>query len=173
MTFDQLTGAIVEFVRAHQAWAPLIVGALAFGESLAVVSLLIPATVILLGIGAVIGGVGLDFWPIWGGAALGAVLGDWVSYELGRHYGDRIRHSWPLNKQEAMVARGEEYIRRWGVGGVFVGRFFGPLRAIVPLIAGVFEMPRLPFQLANVASGLIWAFLMLAPGAGLLDLLKG
>ena len=173
MTFDQLTGTLVDFVRAHQAWAPLIVGALAFGESLAVLSLLIPATVMLLAIGGIIGGIGLDFWPIWGGAVVGAFLGDWVSYEVGRHYGDAIRHSWPLNKQEAMVARGEDYIRRWGVGGVFVGRFFGPLRAIVPLVAGVFEMSRGLFQLANFASALLWAFLMLAPGAGLLEWLRG
>ena len=52
MDLDILTTMLLDFVRAHQGWAPLIVGALAFAESLAVVSLLVPSTVLLLGIGA-------------------------------------------------------------------------------------------------------------------------
>src|SRR4051812_42296875 len=68
--------------RAHQAWAPVIVAVLAFCESLAFLSLLAPATVMLVGIGSLIGATGLDFWPVWLGAAVGASLGDWVSYEV-------------------------------------------------------------------------------------------
>ncbi|HET9244639.1 MAG TPA: DedA family protein, partial [Xanthobacteraceae bacterium] len=34
---------VVEFVRVHEAWAAPVVFALAFGESLAFISLLIPA----------------------------------------------------------------------------------------------------------------------------------
>ena len=67
-----------------------------------------------------------------------------------------------------MMARGEAVCRRWGAWGIFAGRFFGPARAVVPLVAGIFRLPRLPFQLANVASALVWAFVLLAPGAGLL-----
>ena len=173
MNFEQLTASTVDFVRANQGWAPLIVGLLAFGESLALISLLIPATVLLLAIGAVIGGAGLDFWPIWTAAVVGAFLGDWVSYEVARHYGDAIKHSWPLNRQTALVDRAEAMIRKYGVWGIFIGRFFGPLRALVPLVAGIFEMARLPFQAANLASALIWATGMLAPGAGLMEWLRG
>jgi membrane protein DedA with SNARE-associated domain len=36
-----------------------------------------------------------------------------------------------------------------GLLGIFVGRFSGPLRASVPLIAGILNMPYLPFQIAN------------------------
>jgi membrane protein DedA with SNARE-associated domain len=43
----------------------------------------------------------------------------------------------------------------------------------VPLVAGIFDMPRLRFQLANVASALIWAVGILAPGAGLLEWWRG
>ena len=71
---------VLDFIRTHQAWAPPIVFALAFAESLAFVALLVPATVILWGVGALIGAAGLEFWPIWFAAAVGAALGDWVSY---------------------------------------------------------------------------------------------
>lgn len=172
MNLEQMSQPILDFVRQNQGWAPFIVAALAFGESLAVISALLPATVILLGIGALIGGAGLDFWPIWMGAAVGAILGDWVSYEVARWVGPTLQHSWPLNRQPELMARTEALTKKYGAWGVFIGRFFGPLRALVPLVAGIFEMPRSTFQLANVASALLWATVLLAPGAGLLEFLK-
>ena len=173
MNLEQITASVLDFVRANQGWAPVIVGILAFGESLAVLSVLIPATVILVGIGALIGGAGLSFWPIWTGAVVGAFLGDWVSYEVSRWIGPSLQQSWPMNKRPDLMARTEELMKRWGAWGVFVGRFFGPLRALVPLVAGIFEMPRLRFQLANAASAVVWATGLLLPGAGLMGWLKG
>jgi membrane protein DedA with SNARE-associated domain len=38
----------------------------------------------------------------------------------------------------------------------FVGRFFGPLRCIMPLVAGVCEMKQIPFQIANLSSAALW-----------------
>ncbi len=169
MTFDQITISVVDFVRTNQGWAPFIVGALAFGESLAIVSVFIPATVMLVGIGALIGAAGLSFLPIWLGAVAGAFLGDWLSYEVSRHFGRSIQTSWPLNKRPDLMARTEALMHRHGAWGVFLGRFFGPLRALVPLVAGIFEMPRLRFQFANLASALVWATVVLAPGAGLME----
>jgi membrane protein DedA with SNARE-associated domain len=54
-----------------------------------------------------------------------------------------------------------------------VGRFFGPLRAVVPLIAGVFGMNFLLFQMVNISSAMVWAFMMLAPGAALVRQVMG
>jgi membrane protein DedA with SNARE-associated domain len=178
MTFDSITTAVIEFVRDHQAWAGPIVAVLAFCESLALVSLFVPATVILVGIGALLGSAGLglahsQFWVICLAAALGAALGDWVSYEVGRYFDEPAKRVWPLNKRPDLVARAEKFIQRFGAWGIFLGRFFGPVRALVPLVAGIFDMPRLRFQLANVASALIWAVGILAPGAGLFGWLRG
>jgi membrane protein DedA with SNARE-associated domain len=63
-----------------------------------------------------------------------------------------------------MVERGEQFFLRWGLWSVFIGRFFGPVRAVIPLIAGTFAMPALPFQIANVTSAVLWGFVLLAPG---------
>jgi membrane protein DedA with SNARE-associated domain len=167
MDIEGLKTTVVEFVRLHQGWAPFIVAVLAFCESLAIVSLFVPATVMLLAIGGMIGGMGLSFWPIWAGAALGAAFGDWLSYEVGRYLEKGTHHVWPLSRYPQMIEKGEDFTRKYGVWAIFLGRFFGPARAFVPLVAGIFEMPRVPFQIANFASALIWAFLMLAPGTGL------
>lgn len=164
MDIEALKTTTVEFVRANQAWAPFIAGGLAFGESLAVISFFVPATVLLLAIGALAGGADLGFWPLWLGAALGASLGDWLSYEVGRYLENGAHHTWPLNRYPDLIRKGEDFCRRWGVWAIFLGRFFGPARAFVPLVAGVFEMPRGPFQLANVGSALLWAYLLLTVG---------
>ncbi|PWJ85691.1 membrane protein DedA with SNARE-associated domain [Pseudaminobacter salicylatoxidans] len=155
---------IIGFTRNNAGWAPYIVFALAFAESVALVSLILPAWGILVGIGALIGASEIEFWPIWLGAAFGAIVGDWVSYLFGFHFKDSATRVWPLSRYPHMLERGHVFFHRWGPWSVFVGRFFGPLRAIVPLLAGIFEMRALHFQLANIASALIWAFVLLVPG---------
>ncbi len=159
-----ITETILTFIKLHEVWAIPIVGLLAFGESLAFISLLLPATVILLGLGAVIGGAGLAFWPLWAAAAIGAILGDWLSFWLGQHYGDAITRLWPLSRHPTLIPRGRAFFEKWGIAGVFFGRFFGPFRAAVPLVAGMCAMRALHFQAANIASGLVWAMGILAPG---------
>lgn len=165
MTLNDAINTITEFVRDHQVWAAPIVFLLAFGESLAFLSLLLPATVILLGLGALIGESGIPFWPIWGAAVVGAFFGDWLSYWFGAHYQDRVGSFWPLSRHPQLMVRGHAFFERWGILGIFFGRFLGPLRAVVPLVAGICGMPQRYFQLANFTSALVWAFGILAPGA--------
>ena len=164
---------VLDVLRANQSWGVPIVFLLAFGESMAILSLLLPATVILFGVGAIIGAGGMDFWPIWAAAFVGAALGDWVSYWLGYHFHEPIARMWPMSKHPDLIPRAHALFAKWGVVGVFIGRFFGPLRAIVPLVAGASHMPRLPFQLANWSSALVWATGILAPGAFGVGWLKG
>jgi membrane protein DedA with SNARE-associated domain len=159
-----LHGTILAFIREHESWAAPVVFILAFGESLAFISLLLPATAILFGAGGLIGATGIGFWPIWLAAALGAAVGDWVSYWLGFHYKHGIARLWPLSRNPALLPRGEAFFRKWGVAGIFLGRFFGPLRSAVPLVAGICAMPLLRFQIANVASAVVWATGILMPG---------
>jgi membrane protein DedA with SNARE-associated domain len=164
MTLQETADAVSAFVRQHQAWGPPLAFVLAFGESLAFISLLLPATVILLGLGALIGQSGIAFWPIWVGAALGAVFGDWLSYWIGYKFKDRVARMWPMSRHPDLLWAGRVFFLRWGAGAVFIGRFFGPLRASVPIVAGIFAMPPTIFQLVNVASALVWATGVLAPG---------
>ncbi|HEY0420614.1 MAG TPA: DedA family protein [Acetobacteraceae bacterium] len=161
---ESLVQATLDFIRDHQAWVAPIVLVLAFGESLAFISLLLPATAILFATGGLMAAAGIDFWPVWAAAALGAFLGDWLSYWLGYHFRERISTIWPLSRQPHLLARGHAFFQKWGLAGIFMGRFFGPLRAAVPLVAGICTMPQHHFQLANAASALVWAAGILAPG---------
>lgn len=164
MTFEEMTRGLAEFVRDHQMWAMPVVFTLAFAESLAFLSLIIPAWGALVSIGALIGVSGISFWPIWLAAGLGAAFGDWFSYWIGYKFHDRIAHMWPMSSFPDMLPRAERFMKKWGVPGVFIGRFSGPLRATVPLVAGVVEMPYWHFQFANFTSAFVWSGILMAPG---------
>ena len=160
--------AILAFVRDHKAWAPLVVCVLAFGESLAFVSLLLPFFVILVAIGALFGASGgIDFWSILVGAAVGAALGDWLSYWLGYHYHEQIGKMWPLKNYPDLLPKGHAFFERFGPWAIVIGRFSGPLRASVPIVAGVLRMPQTTFQIANWSSAFLWAGVLLKFGDGL------
>jgi membrane protein DedA with SNARE-associated domain len=47
---------------------------------------------------------------------------------------------------------------------VAIGRFFGPIRAVIPLAAGLMQMPSIRFWVANVASALVWAPMLVFAG---------
>ena len=167
MSLDQFTQTVLDFVRTNQGWAPFVAAGLAFGESLVFLSLLFPATVILVAMGALIGASGVSFLPIVIGAGLGAALGDWVSYWLGLKFETTIARMWPLSRLPDLIPRGHAFVEKYGFYAVFFGRFFGPLRASVPLAAGILEMPWWPFQIANFASAFIWAAMLLILGDGI------
>ena len=162
--FEEHVQPLVDFIRAHQAWAAPIVFALAFAESLAFVSLLIPAWGALVLICTVVQAGGLNFWPIWIAGSVGAALGDWLSYWIGRKLEHSVQHVWPLSRYPDLIPKGEAFIARWGALGIFIGRFSGPLRAIVPLVAGIFEMPFWRFQIANFSSAFVWAAILILLG---------
>jgi len=159
-----VTQQVVEFVQTHETWAAPIIGVLAFGESLAFISLLLPAWAMLVALGALIGQSGINFWPIWVTGAMGAALGDWLSYWVGTKLGPAVAHVWPLSRHPGLLPRGEAFVTRWGALGIFIGRFSGPLRASVPLVAGIFLMPYWRFQTANFVSAFVWVAILLTLG---------
>jgi membrane protein DedA with SNARE-associated domain len=163
MSIAEYAHQVVDFVKANEAWAVPVVFALAFGESLAFVSLVLPSTLILIGIGGLIGASGIDFWPLWFAAGIGGTIGYALSYWAGAYFKESITRFWPFSRHPELLPRGEQFFKKYGVFAVFLGHFFGPVRAVVPVVAGMYSMPQLQYQLANVASAFLWATSVLAP----------
>jgi undecaprenyl-diphosphatase len=155
---------LIGLLAAHPRAALAIVFAAAFLESLALVGSVIPGSTIVFASGILAGLHVLDPWYAGAFAVAGAIAGDAASYELGRHRRDAMLSMWPLSKNPALVARGQAYFERGGAKAVMLGRFLGPLRAIVPLVAGMACMPPAHFYAVNVLSALGWAAVHLAPG---------
>jgi membrane protein DedA with SNARE-associated domain len=94
------------------------------------------------------------------GAALGDAVSDWIGRQLGPK---TMRHAM-FRPHRRKIARTRLFTRKYGSASIYIGRFFGPLRAFVPIAAGMLRMPSGRFQLANVLSAAIWVPAMLAPG---------
>jgi undecaprenyl-diphosphatase len=136
----------------------------AFLESLAVVGTVVPGSSIVFAAGILAGLHALDPWLAAACAIAGAILGDAASYELGRLHRDAIVSRWPLRGHPDLVARGQAYFAKGGAKAIALGRFLGPLRAIVPLVAGMARMPAAHFYAVNVLSAVAWAAAHLVPG---------
>src|ERR1700737_4982747 len=154
---DHLVQPTLDFIAAHSGWAVAIMFVTAFGESFAFVSLLFPGTSLLIAAGTLMAAGSLPYFPILAGAVIGAVLGDTVSFWIGHRFGGGIARVWPFTRSPHLLPSGIRFFARHGGKSVFIGRFLGPLRAVVPLAAGVMRMRRDAFWFANVTSALLWA----------------
>jgi membrane protein DedA with SNARE-associated domain len=158
--FDQL----LVWINTHPQHAGWVIFLVALAESLAIVGILVPGVVILLGAGTLIGNGTLDFWPMMVWAVAGAIIGDAISFQLGRHFESASKHLSCFEKHPEHLKKGHAFFGKWGELSVIIGRFFGPIRAIIPLIAGLMGMKPVRFYAANIFSALLWAPAYLAPG---------
>jgi membrane protein DedA with SNARE-associated domain len=161
---ENLAQPLLEFIKAHQSWAIAIMFITAFGESFAFLSLLFPGTTLLIAAGTLVKSGTLPLLPVMVGAIVGAVLGDTVSYWIGRKFGGGIARLWPFSRNTDLLPSGIRFFERHGGKSVCIGRFFGPVRAVIPLAAGIMHMPRGRFWVANVGSAVVWAPMLLLAG---------
>jgi len=154
----------LQWVTLNPVTAYMSIFLIALSESLALVGLLIPGTMLMVGIGAVVATGALSLKITLLVAMTGAVAGDSISYWLGRHYHQGLKKLWPFRKYPQMLIRGEEFFQKHGGKSVLLGRFVGPVRPIIPVIAGMLDMPAGRFVLVNILSAVGWAFAYLIPG---------
>jgi membrane protein DedA with SNARE-associated domain len=156
--FDTVIDGTLAFVRDNRDWAFWISLVFAMGETTPVISILLPSTAILLGIGALVASGELSLFPIWAGAAIGALIGSNLSYLLGWVVGPKLTQTRVLNRHAGLVEKGEAAFRRWGPLAIIVGHFFGPLRAVVFLMAGMARVKVPVFLAVNFVGCLAWAY---------------
>ena len=156
---EAMIDAVLAFVRDNREWAFWIALVFAFGENLAFLSIVIPSTAILLGVGALVASGQLSMFPIWAGASIGALLGSMISYWIGWHYGQHILSAWPFRNHPDFIEKGNAAFRRWGAFAVTIEHFFGPLRAVVFVMAGISRMSVPVFLVVNFIGCLAWAYL--------------
>lgn len=155
---------IVHWLHLHPHWAGIFTFLISFGESLAIIGTIVPGTVTMTAIGVLIGSGVIPMYSTFAWAVLGAVAGDSGSYFLGYYYHMQIIEYWPFRKYPNIITKGKSFFILHGGKSVFFGRFIGPIRAIIPVIAGIMHMPNSRFLLANVSSAFFWALLYIAPG---------
>jgi membrane protein DedA with SNARE-associated domain len=153
-----------EFISTNREWAAPILGLLTFLESMAFIGGFFPATALMVLAGGLIAAGVLDPVSVLAWCIAGATIGDAVSYWIGRKIGPRAWRNRFLKPHRRTAARARLFFRKYGSASIYLCRFLGPVRAFVPLIAGMTKMNHRRFQVANIGSALVWVPVMIAPG---------
>ncbi|MBB3140106.1 bifunctional DedA family/phosphatase PAP2 family protein [Halomonas organivorans] len=142
----------------------LLIVIIALVESLALVGLLVPGVVLITATASMAGHQQIAVAAVMGAAFLGAIVGDGLSFWLGYTQRERVTGMWPLSRYPEWLSQGARFFHRHGSLSVFLGRFVGPVRPVVPLIAGMMHMPPRRFTWANLLSAALWAPAYVLPG---------
>ena len=137
----------------------------AFGEAAAFIGFVLPGETSLL-----IGGVLAHekVWPLWLFlicAIIGAIAGDSVGYEVGKHFGPRIE----VSRLGRLVgakrwALAQHIFDKYHGGAIFFGRAQALLRALVPALAGMNKVPYRTFLKWNAAGGIVFSTVVVVLG---------
>ncbi len=143
----------IEHLGVFGYWLVLIISLL---ESLAFVGIIFPGSVLVVAVGFLSAHGYFDIGDLIWFAAIGAIIGDGVSYYMGTKGTKLFRNENKILKL-SHLDRGKLFFKKHGNKSVFLGRFIGPIRSIVPFIAGLSKMDKLSFLFWNIASAFLWA----------------
>jgi undecaprenyl-diphosphatase len=155
---------IPEWLNQNPEWFLLTVFLTAFSESLAIIGLIMPGAFLMFALMIMAGNQDLGLWAILWWSFVGAVAGDAISFYFGRVFKHRIPGWWPFKNNPKWLEQGEQFFFHHGGKSIFIGRFVGPVRPIIPMVAGMMSMPANRFLMINIISAVGWAICYVLPG---------
>lgn len=164
MNLSAYAQPLINFLHLHPHSAGIITFFIVFCEAMAVIGVIIPGSITMTAIGVLVGSNVIPAGSTFAWAIAGAILGDEISYLLGVYYQDRLHRIWPFKKHPQLLEKSEVFFKKHGGKSVFLGRFIGPMRAMMPMVAGMFKMPQGRFLVAAVPSAAMWAVGYIIPG---------
>jgi membrane protein DedA with SNARE-associated domain len=148
---------IVGLVTLHPIAALGLVFLAAIIEAVAVLGILIPGTPILMAVAGAAAMAGQSMLPFLALSIVGAVIGDFLSFWVGKRFSFRLRRVWPFASRPELMRNAVDFFERYGFYSVALCRFVPILRSTVPLVAGMAGMRQRRFVIANVTSAFVWA----------------
>lgn len=155
---------LLSFIGLHPNLAIAAAFLVSMGEALPIVGLFSPSTVVLVGIGGLIGLGKVSFWPAFIATILGAAIGDAISYWTGRIYKERLVEIWPFSHHQGLLTAGQRHFTRRGGMSIVIGRFVPGIKPVVSGVAGMMGMGAFRFTVLNILSAIAWAAVHILPG---------
>lgn len=99
-------------------------------------------------------------------AALGAMIGNFIAFWMGKHWGRHIietyGHYISFTKTDQQLM--ESQLQKNGFWYIVLGKFHGTLRAFIPFIAGAALLSSKKFWLYNTIGSLLWSIAIVSLG---------
>ncbi|PWB34377.1 phosphoesterase [Pseudomonas sp. SDI] len=156
--------SLTAWLTTNPQWLGAAIFIVACIECLAIAGIIVPGTVLLFAVAVLAGSGALSLGETLLLGYLGGLLGDAISYTLGRRFHQNIRRLPLLRTHPEWVGSAEAYFQRYGIASLLVGRFIGPLRPMLPMVAGMFDMPLPRFVAVSLLAGAGWSVAYLLPG---------
>lgn len=154
----------IDWVAANPGPSLAVLFVICFADALLVIGFLVPSYIILFSIGALIALDTIALWPVVLASSAGALLGDLFNYWLGRRWLERWIHHPRMARFGDSIEQGRNFLGRHGGPGLILGRLFGVIRPVVPMVAGAARMPLRQFLPWVTVSSVIWALVFVIPG---------
>ena len=155
---------LINYIHQHPQVGELIAFLVAFAESLPLIGTVIPGSITMTAIGTLVGAGILPGIPTLAWASLGAFTGDTIGFWVGYRFTETIPNIWPFRKHPKWLKKSEAFFEKHGGKSIILGRFVGPARSTIPMVAGLMKMKWLRFMSAALPSAILWAILYLVPG---------
>jgi undecaprenyl-diphosphatase len=161
---SQWLDSLTVWLGSNPQWLGFAVFLIACTECLAIVGIIVPGTFLLFAVAVLAGNGALTLGETLALAYCGGLLGDALSYAGGRYFHQDIRRLPGLRHHPQWLAGAETYFQRYGVASLLVGRFIGPLRPMLPMVAGMLNMPVGRFIAVSLLAAAGWVIAYLLPG---------
>lgn len=160
----QWLDSLTAWLGANPQWLGLAIFMIACVECLAIAGIIVPGTVLLFAVAVLAGSGAFTLGETLLLGFLGGLLGDAISYGVGKYFHQNIRRLPLLRSHPEWIGSAEAYFQRYGIASLLVGRFIGPLRPMLPMVAGMFDMPLPRFIAVSLVAGAGWSVAYLLPG---------
>lgn len=164
-----------QLLTDYQAYALLILFLLVFAESVAVLGLLVPGTALMFSFGVLIGAEQMGFWTACLVGAAAGLIGDSLSYLAGRKFRPQLENWNWLSRQKKELDKISAALENNVWLAIVAGRFIGPSRPLLPLLAGMLQLPPSRYFPAATLACVLWPIAYFLPGilAGVAWQMKG
>ncbi|MBW4016225.1 DedA family protein [Moraxella osloensis] len=146
-----------ELVNNYGNWIYAILFAIVFCETGLVVLPFLPGDSMLFAAGTIAAVGDMNIFVLIGLLIVAAVLGDFVNFEIGKHFGQKL-FSNPNSKifKQSYLQKTHDYYERYGGRTIIIARFIPIVRTFAPFVGGMGNMNYAQFARYNIVGAVLW-----------------
>ena len=146
-----------ELVNNYGNWIYAILFAIVFCETGLVVLPFLPGDSMLFAAGTIAAVGDMNIFVLIGLLIVAAVLGDFVNFEIGKHFGQKL-FSNPNSKifKQSYLQKTHDYYEKYGGRTIIIARFIPIVRTFAPFVGGMGNMNYAQFARYNTVGAVLW-----------------
>ncbi|ATW70669.1 hypothetical protein MOTT16_11390 [Moraxella osloensis] len=146
-----------ELVNNYGNWIYAILFAIVFCETGLVVLPFLPGDSMLFAAGTIAAVGDMNIFVLIGLLIVAAVLGDFVNFEIGKHFGQKL-FSNPNSKifKQSYLQKTHDYYEKYGGRTIIIARFIPIVRTFAPFVGGMGNMNYAQFARYNIVGAVLW-----------------